>query len=253
LSSVVPELPEAVDAVMERALARERDARFPDAATMREAVQALLRRERPAAPKHRAAGLVQPTVTPMQGATEVALDAHRSGSWSDSGVSGRSARMRVDAVAAAPKPREPSRLELDVPQGWKPGGVEASKVPSPVGTGRTAWGWYALMIALVVAGMGTWFFARKIDEGFDKIEESIDGVEVGDDAAPGETVLILVRPTPKDATVYVDGVQHDERTIEVPKSDESIEIRAQAPGYKPYTIQLTPQRTRQLELKMEKL
>ena len=121
----------------------------------------------------------------------------------------------ITAVAVTPTDGEAphavtgSRIELDVPAQWRPGQSARSPLQPPRSGLRINWGWLLMVAALLAAGGGAWMY-------WDDLTGT--GGTTGRHRS-GETVLLLVDTKPRDAIVFVDDVQRDERPIELPASD----------------------------------
>jgi hypothetical protein len=99
---------------------------------------------------------------------------------------------------------------------------------------------------LLAGGLAGWRFR-------DRIRERLQLGFGSDDGRTGENILLLIDTTPKDAFIFVDGVQRDERPVEIPKSREYIEIRVEADGFEPRVMQVQPSRTRRITIELDKL
>ena len=98
--------------------------------------------------------------------------------------------------------------------------------------------WLLIAAALLlVAGIG-WYFRGEIAKLFWSEEEK----------AAADTVLLLVETVPKNATIYVDGVQSANKSIRLPRSDRRFTIRVKADRYHGEEIEVTASKTRVLRV-----
>lgn len=233
-----PGVPPMVDAVIARALAVDREQRYPDAISMRKALAEVRR------------GLDDGTAFASVGPPAIEIDADLprdrtlptpaappvpwpTSTW----VTEVAGRQRVGG-----REDPPPRLELDVPARWRPG--HASPPPLEQAPRSIAWGWWLMVVALVAAGIGAWL-------NWDTLTGTAGELAGARDDA-GERVLILVDTTPKNAIVFVDGVQNDDRPLQIPRSEQPIELRVVAQGYTPRMMQLVPARTRRVKIALER-
>jgi serine/threonine-protein kinase len=225
-------IPEALDEVISRALAPRPDDRYADAAAMQAALRPFADGEVAAAPSG------PPPVDLAAPATAGALrpmTLRGADPWPTSG--------------RARGPEAP-RLELDVPPGWKPGQSDRSPFSTPPRRAvRYAWwGWYLLVAALIAGGWAAWHYRAQLVEVVD-----VGDLGSGSDPADsGETILLLVDTVPKDAIVFIDDVQRDERPVTLPKSDRWLKIRVEAPGYAPRVLQIQPTQTRRVKVELDR-
>lgn len=237
-SSLNPEVPPALDAVFARALAVERENRYPTARAMRRAlaeVRDLLEN-----------GIAYEASGPPP--LEIYADLPRdrtlqAPAGGPTPVTPPTITAIAEPMAVAPSvPGEPS-LQLDVPQGWKPGqGTVAPPTPSKPRVSIN-WGWWAMVVVLLAAVGGAW-------ANWDALTGAVGGASTEGDAR--DEVLILVDTKPKDAVVFVDGVQSDQRPLQVPRSTEPLKIRVVAEGYEPKVMQLVPSATRRLKITLKR-
>jgi serine/threonine-protein kinase len=233
-SRIVPGLPAALDDVIARALAPEPENRFADAEQMRAALRPFTER------------VVAPGST--VGPPPVALDGPPTAGALRSGADVDPWPTRARASVPAAGDPASSRLELDVPAGWRAGQNDRSPIARsrPRGNRFAWWGWYALVAAVVAGAWAAWRYRADL-------VQVIDVGDLGGGATPsGETILLLVDTVPKDALVFIDDVQRDERPVTLPKSDAHVKIRVQAPGYEPRVLQIQPTRTRRVKIELDR-
>lgn len=161
----------------------------------------------------------------------------------------------------APPARDPSRFrpppdpefELEVE---RPPPPEPSAIPKR----RRSLALPLLALAVLVAlGTVAWIYREPIGQAVPEVPalpEFLEAQPPEDPAARPEDadqpVLLLVDTVPKDAEIYVDDVRTTERPIRVPRSAADLRIRVQAPGYESRTVVVTPQRTRRLEIQLDR-
>lgn len=136
-------------------------------------------------------------------------------------------------------------LELDVPDDWQ-AGHSAPPRAQPRRRSSINWGWWAMVLVLAGVGVGAWL-------NWDALTgASAELIEAGSGSASGEPVLILVDTTPKDAIVFVDGVQDDARPLQIPRSETPVKLRIVAEGYEPRVMQVVPSSTRRLTVALDR-
>lgn len=228
-------VPPGLDTVIAKALAVEREHRYPSARAMRLAL-AEVRTQ-----------LEQGVAFTSVGPPSIQSDADLPRNRTLETPAGRPMSLPTPTITAVAEPLEtqPSTpgepsLQLDVPEGWVPGQSAASPPSSPVRVRRSInWGWWVTMSVLIAVAAAVWFNW-----------EALTGVaeNVTEDAASGEPVLILVDTKPRGAIVFVDGVQNDDRPLQLPRSKTPVKLRIVADGYEPRVMQLVPERTRRLKI-----
>lgn len=239
-SRCVPGLPKAVDEVLTKALAVERDLRYPTARAMAEDLEAL-QHARTASSSSSLEG--PPSV-------EMEADVPQFEAVLPEQVTAVASPPTITRVAELIDPSPASRstapgLQLDVPDGWRPG----QSAVSPLTDRRHArssinWGWWVTIVLIVGVAAGVW-------SSWDELTGIIDGNNSG--RASSEQVLLLIDTTPRDAIVFVDGVQRDERPLELPKSDEHVKLRVVAEGYEPRVMQVQPNAAKRIKIDLERL
>ncbi len=232
-------VPAAVDAVLRRALAVDREDRFPDAATMRRELERLATGDGPrqsaeVGPPGVEVGARAPRFERVPGVSELVP---------------MPTGPAVTAVAVSPggDTTRPSALDaplqLDVPAQWKPGQSERSPLQAPRSGPGFNWGWLVMVVVLLAVAGGVWTYWGELTGG---------GAPSEGRHRSGERILLLVDTVPKSAIVFVDDVQRDERPIELVASDEHIKLRVEAPGYAPRVMQVQPSTTRRIRIELDK-
>lgn len=237
----VPGLPSMLDEVIDRALAVDPSGRFEDADSMRRALLPFASSQRsddsPSADEAGppAVSVDDSHVGPIA-QTEIGAPRNTTEAWPSAG--GRRPQVRSGQVLPVTDPS----LELDVPRGWQPGEPEPStKASRPRRPSNIPWGPIVVELLLVGAGAALWNWRG-----------DLGGMFGGSDEGHGEKILLLVDTKPKDAIIFVDDVQRNERPIELPKSEDYVRVRVEAKGYEPRTVQVQPKRTRRLEVKLHR-
>ncbi len=233
-----PSVPPALDAVIAKALSVDRENRYPSARAMRQALVAVR--------KQLDDGLAFTSAGPPSVYSDVDLPRERTLPTPAS----RKVAIDPPTITAVAEPAEtqPAQapevvsLELDVPEGWRPG--QSAPAVAPLRKRSSInWGWWITVVALVGVGVGAWM-------NWDALTGAVEGATSS--ASGSETVLILVDTVPKNAIVFVDGVQRDERPLQVPRSNEPMKLRVVSEGYEPRVMQVVPARTRRLEIKLDR-
>lgn len=228
-------VPPPLDTVIAKALAVEREHRYPSARAMRLAL-ADVRTQ-----------LDQGVAFTSIGPPSIQSDADLPRDRTLETPAGGPMPLPTPSITAVAEPMatqpsvlgEPS-LQLDVPEGWVPGQSAASSHAPPVRSRRSInWGWWIMVSVLIAVAAGAWF-------NWDALTGLAEGV--AEDAEAGELVLILVDTKPKGAIVFVDGVQDDDRPLQIPRSKTPVKLRVVAEGYEPRVMQIVPQRTRRLKI-----
>lgn len=235
-------VPPGLDTVIAKALAVEREHRYADARSMRLALADVR--------KQLADGVAFTSAGPPS--IEGGLDLPRERTMQT--PAGPSAEhvtpptltsMAEPIVASPPVTTGPGPLELDVPEGWRAGQTVASQ-PLPKPRRSINWGWWITVVVLLGAGVAAW---SQWDVLTGVASDLSDEAGVG---RKGEPVLILVETKPKNAIIYVDGVQSDDRPLHIPSSDEPVKLRIVAEGYEPRVMQVVPTRTRRLKVELDR-
>ncbi len=239
-SSLNPAVPQILDTVIAKALAVERDHRYASARAMRTAL-AEVRTQLDS-------GMALTSAGPPSIQSDVDLPRDRT-LETPTGSPMPLATPTITAVAEPMEtqpsmPGEPS-LQLDVPEGWVPG-QPASSPPAASRRVRSSinWGWWAMVSVLVAVIVGVWL-------NWDALTAAAG--DVAEDAGAAEPVLILVDTKPKGAIVFVDGVQNDDRPLQIPRSRTPVKLRIVADGYEPRVMQIVPERTRRLKIELTRL
>ncbi len=240
-SSREPSVPPALDAVIAKALSVDRTHRYSSARAMRLALADVRTR------------LDQGLAFTSAGPPSVDCDVDLPRERTLPTPAARPVAVERPTITSVAEPAEtqPVRalepaLELDVPDGWRPGQsapVAAAARRAPPSNGVN-WGWWITVAAVVAAGVGTWM-------NWDALTGAVEGA-AGSSARGTETVLLLVDTVPKNAIVFVDDVQRDDRPLEVLRTDEPLKVRVVAQGYAPRVIQVVPTATRRLEVKLDR-
>jgi len=297
LGSVRPDLPRSMTDVVERAMATDRDARFPDAREMRNALFAAMATSRPAA-----FGITDPSgalnaelasavvhalarsqPTPPEGRFDPTPRDARP--YSASGVTKRVSTtsvdetipFKVDSSDSKPLDRDSGKLPPPPPPGDRntpsaqrtgdatirmpdSGSLLASERALANGSGRSA----KLAIGILFLGLVVVAAVEMTSPGAiaratgscSRFGRSLfsQGMALDADAgvpAPGTnvdggTIFVRFRPMPDDAVVTIGAKSFSPReiaefrsdaglvTIEVPRRDEEIDIRVEAPGFYPF-------------------
>ena len=216
----VRSLPGALDAVIARALARDRNDRWPDAASMRDALRACL----PGAkPRPRPAAAAKPPQTPVP-----ELEA-----LPPRGVS-----------RFAPTPVE--RLDLGTLLDRPPVRVAVAPV-------RLSKPWVSsvvLAVLAIAAGLGAWRWYVAHQDASPSVPPSAaeSTLDTGRDR-----ILLMVSTSPKDATVFVDDVRIEANPVELPRSESFVRVRVEAGGYVTRVMEVQPLRSRQVEIALERV
>lgn len=236
----------ALDAVIAKALARAREERWPDAASMRAALHACLPGAKTAGPRRASAVVAPPAAASGDTMAEPAVRAPAS--------------RPAAVVAPAHDPRfGPAPVErLDVQTLLDRPPVRVAEVPRPPSRiGRT------LVVAAVAIAAGLlgwrWLVNQRVAAtthtamAVAQPELGIDGEPAVEEApTDGGTVLLMVTTTPKDAAVFVDDVLATKNPVTVPRSETAVRVRVEAPGYEPRVVEVQPKRSRQLEVKLDR-
>lgn len=238
-SSLNPAVPEALDTVIAKALAVEREHRYPSARAMRRALAEVRTQV-----DH---GIASPSAGPPP--IEIDADLPRERTLETPSNSPMPVATPTITAVAEPMETQPSAqgepsLALDVPEGWSPGQPAGdSSAPAVRRRPSINWGWWITLSALVAVGVGAWLNW-----------DALTGVaqDVTESTATGEPVLILVDTKPKRAIVFVDGVQNDDRPLQIPRSTTPVKLRVVADGYEPRVMQIVPERTRRLKIELSK-
>ncbi|MEM6295014.1 MAG: serine/threonine-protein kinase [Myxococcota bacterium] len=238
-SRCVPGLPKAVDEILTRALAVDRELRYPSVRAMANDLEGLLHQRAPA------------SSVSFEGppSVEMGTDAPQFESVLPEQVTAVATPPTLTQVAVPTSPGaappSTSGLQLDVPDGWRPGQSAVSPlVDRRAAGGRINWGWWITVVLLIGVGVGVW-------ASWDQLTGMVgrDG-SAGDS---GERILLLIDTTPRDAIVFVDGVQRDERPLELPRSEEHVKLRVVAEGYEPRVMQIQPTAPRRIKIDLKRL
>ncbi len=235
-SSCNASVPPALDAVIAKALAVDREHRYSNAREMRLAL-AEVRRQ-----------LDQGMAFAPAGPPSIDCDADLPRNRTLETPAGRPIPPPTITSLAEPLqmlvslPDEPA-LELDVPQGWVPGKPATSSTPPSRVRRSINWGWWITVSVLGAVAVGAWLNW-----------DTLTGVagDATEDAANAEPVLILLDTKPKGALVFVDGVQNDDRPLQIPRSKTPVKLRIVADGYEPRVMQLVPEQTRRLKIDLDR-
>jgi len=215
VASVTTEL----DAVISKALARNRDDRWPDAAAMREALRACT--GKPVIARTRASAVIPAPADPPRTIALPPSDARF----------GPAASPRLDVATLIDRPV-----------------VAASSARDATGHGSLApiLGAAALLIAGFVGWR--WDSARAPVDVAPTVEPAAD-----EPVAPSsERVLLMVSTTPPDAAIFVDDTFAERNPVEVSRSSAPVKIRVEAKGYASKTIEVVPERSRRVEVALDR-
>lgn len=238
-SSLNVSSPPVLDAVIAKALAVERENRYPTARVMRLAL-ADVRRQ-----------LDQGMAFTSPGPPSVLSDADLPRDRTLETPAGRPVPLQTPTITAVAEPMEtqPSApgepsLQLDVPPGWAPGQSAASPSAPSLRSGRSInWGWWITVSVLLAVAAGAWL-------NWDALTGVASDLSEADGS--GEPVLILVDTKPKGAIIFVDGVQNDNRPLQLPRSETPVKLRVVADGYEPRVMQVVPMQTRRLKIDLSR-
>lgn len=235
-----PSVPPALDAVIAKALASDRALRYPSAAAMRAALADVRAR------MQQGTAFAHAGPPPLEANADLPRERTlQAPAGAPVSVPTPTITAIAEPVAIEAGPRSEASLELDVPEGWRPGQVTAPSVAShPAPRRSVAWGWWLFVAALLAAGVGVWAY-------WDTLTGATPQAG-GRDGAGGDVVLVLVDTVPKNAVVFVDGIQSDDRPLQVPRSTEPLELRVVAEGYTPRVMQLVPSRTRRVKITLKR-
>ncbi|MEM7158917.1 MAG: serine/threonine-protein kinase [Myxococcota bacterium] len=267
--SMEPSIPQAVEAIILRCLEKQPDDRYPTMDALGDALEAVdggAGRTEPAVPrpgrKPSRQGAAKIAKSQKQRAVEsiergkvIGLDDRTAptpktppnpiGGWTD-------VHTRDVEPGLPPMPGEQDEpLELDLPKGRHPGdpGTDEPEFRAP----PKPLPWRAIAAVAVVLGLGAavWIYRDKLPRDVEGVEKAV-GLEDGAPTSDADVVLLLIDTKPKDAKVYVDGKSRTERPIRVPRSEEFLRIRVEAPGYEPRKMQVQPLKTRRLEIELDR-
>lgn len=232
-------VPPGLDTVLAKALAVERDLRYPTARAMRLAlaeVRFALKQ-----------GLAFTSAGPPSIQVDVDLPRERTLPT----PAGPTAVQVPELTLVAESTEAPTvaaqidaPLLLDVPEGWRPG--QSAPVAPPLQRPRSIqWGWWITVVVLLGAAVGASLH-------WDALTGMASGMADSPESGAGEPVLILVDTKPKEAIVFVDGVQNDDRPLQLPRSEAPVKLRVVADGYAPRVLQLVPTATRRVTIELER-
>jgi serine/threonine protein kinase len=267
-SQVVSTIPREVDVVVLRALARRREDRFPDASTFRRALQPFVVEEvgvteAGLGPRPPAAAAAVQTGTPLYLADIelVTLDQVQSrrlerppaaetlepSARELPGADGVEIPLEVAPAAQSPTgrpaPTDPDRLEIET--AYYPDQIPVAAAASRTGSLHAApplrWDRLVLLLAaVVVLGATSVFVARHGGRLLEELRALL----------PSETVMLYVETEPKEASIYWDGVRQIANPFEVRRSRQAVGLRVLAPGYAGRRIEVVPDTTRNLKVKL---
>jgi serine/threonine protein kinase len=206
-----------LDAAIAKALARRREDRFANAAAMREALRACTNK---VAPPRRASRTVEPPVAeaPPPPAAAPPVD---------------------NRFAPPPAARLDVATLIDRPPA---AAVPVTRDVAP----RSSLGPLVVVVLLLVAAFAGWrWYASSRSSAASADAEPVDD-------ASSERVLIMISTTPSGATIWANGVLAERNPVELPKSDTPVEIRVEAKGYASKTIEVVPERSRRVEVALER-
>ncbi|MGH1345269.1 MAG: protein kinase domain-containing protein [Nannocystales bacterium] len=236
-SSLNPSVPPILDTVIAKALAVEREHRYSSARAMRLAladVRTQLDR-----------GVARASMGPPSIQSDVDLPRDRTletPTGSPTAVEQPTITSVAESFETQPSAAGEPSLQLDVPDGWVPGQSAAATSTAP----RRArvsinWGWWVTVSVLLAVAVTAWL-------NWDAL--TLAAGDVVDEAGSSDPVLILVDTKPKGAIVFVDGVQNDDRPLQIPRSQTPVKLRVVAEGYEPRVMQVVPERTRRLKIEL---
>ena len=264
--SIEPSIPLAVELIILRCLEKQPDDRFPTMNALGEALRAVdggVQQTEPAVPqpkrkpspqqaakiakaheKRAAASIDRANVIGLDDRTAPAprTPANPIGGWTD-------VHTRDVEPGLPPMPGEEDEpLEVDFggrragdPGENEPGFRPPSK-PLPVG---------AIVGGLLVLGLGAgiYVYRDQLPQDVDEVQEAV-GLEGDSDS---DVILLLIDTKPKDARIFIDDKARSERPLRVPRSEEFLRIRVEAPGYEPRKTQVQPTKTRRLEIELDRV
>jgi hypothetical protein len=207
-----------IDSVIAKALARTREDRWPDAASMRAALQACTGKV--AAPRRPSRTVAPPVAVPSPTAAAPASDNRF----------GPPTAARLDVATLIDKP-------IVIPS--SSGGDTSSGSPiAPL-----------LVVAglLVAAFVGWRWYA-----GSRTVDAAPASTAAADEVESSERVLIMVSTTPPGAAVYANDVLAERNPIELPQSATPVKIRVEAKGHASKTIEVVPERSRRVDVVLER-
>lgn len=291
LSEVRPDMPKALTDVVEKAMAADRDKRFPDAREMRNALFAAMATSRPAAfgitdpsgalNAELASAVVQalarsqptppesrvdPTPRDLASSAQHALPLGSSTRVSTTSID-ETIPFRTDSDAGRalpsglvklPPPPPPTGRASDPDRADPTVRMPDSELPTEGSTGRgpkIAMGLFFAGLVLLASveasspgaiARATNTLGRMASSAFGGAASPAPDAGVLEPDAGPTTITVRFRPVPDDAVITIGGetYQPDELatyrsdaglvSIEVPRSDEEILIRVEAPGFEPY-------------------
>ena len=292
LGSVRPDMPKALTDVIERAMATDREARFPDAREMRNALFAAMATSRPAAfgitdpsgalNAELASAVVQALArsqpTPAESRFDpTPRDAASRPKSSETGSSKRVSTTSIDETIPFKTDSEDNRPLPKLP----PPPVPTSRASDPdradptirnpdpsdmlaaerahAQTGlrgpKVALGLFFIGLFVLAAvefsapgaiAGATRTFSRWAAAAFGGVPADVEDAGVVDASAESNTILVRFRPLPEDATVTIGDLTFSPNelvayrtdaglvTLEIPRRDEEVAIRVEAPGFLPF-------------------
>jgi eukaryotic-like serine/threonine-protein kinase len=244
VSSVTP----AIDAVIAKALARERADRWSDAAAMRAALHACVPGAK-SGPRRSSAVIAPPSIEAPAAAIP---PAERAAPAAVGGPSSPDPRF-----GPAPIERLDVRTLIDRPT------LRAAEVVGPPRTGVRALVLGAIAVAAAFGGWRWYLHTRQAANSHAALavadpdlgtaaEVPLEDPASEAPAADSGTVLLMVTTSPKGAAVFVDDVRVKANPVEVERSDAMLQVRVEAPGYETRIVEVQPKRSRQIEVKLDR-
>ncbi|RMG10588.1 MAG: PEGA domain-containing protein, partial [Deltaproteobacteria bacterium] len=220
-----PEIPEDLEAIVLKALAKERDDRFPDCAAFQHQLEAWLAATGAlVTPQRIGEMLAELFPERVEAWQEIAEEIEGEGSWGSKlfedrselfgdGTPSHTGASRPGAVPSPPERSEPSLSVLELPTAASPSAPAGAPAQRRFGPGA-----YAALAAGLFLGIGL------------LVVLLVRGLS----APPASPPAILeVRSRPPGARVYVDGRLLEERTPlaeSIERGSHQSEVRVEAPG-----------------------
>lgn len=262
------DLPAGVIEFVERALARDPDARFASAREMLRGARSLLREASgEQEPREELAAVMKRL---FQSRIEYVRATVRRASESQDGANGLASSADSDATrhtARSASGSNPSHTTGAVPIAAASANTGVQTLTTSLATAPARhWSlWLLLPLVGAVAGaaMVTGVFSNSNTDNTDaraateqpQQRPSLSQADMEPRPAQplATTVTWQFDIEPKGATLELDGKVHTETTIEVPRGDEPIEVRISAPGYRPRVLHPKPVTPHYIHQRLEPL
>lgn len=228
----VPGLPARVDRIIAKAMAVDREDRFPSAVSMRNAVESMMRpAARPRAPTLE--GLTEPQPLAMGGTASPSVSSPSTTAWPQVGQASG----------------EATALQIDMPVGWNPAGEGTGTPPAP-SRGGGPWERRMWIVAATITGVLAVFAGVHQLEGLFSAWATPEGESPS--VSESQDILLLVQTHPTDATVWVDNVQRRDQPIVLPRSMTPVRVRVEASRYVAEERSVTPDRSQRLRINLRR-